>query len=160
MNPQFRRYVFEIANRPGMRQDGLIYQIGLLFAMLQDSLHKSLDTQAIADTIETYDGGSIDYLIQMDVDEAFNLLFDRLESQLQDGDEKKRFRSIYGGQIVQQIKSKECDHVSERLEPFSAIQCDIQGKQNLYQSLSAYVEGEIMDGGENCHQSLKCSSSI
>ena len=84
----------------------------------------------------------------MDVDEFYNLLFDRWESQLLSAEAKRKFRSFYGGQLVQQVASKECDHISERLEPFSAIQCDIKGKANLEESLQAYVDGEIMEGGE------------
>ena len=83
----------------------------------------------------------------MDVDEFYNLLFDRWEGQLPNGIPRKKLRSFYGGQLVQQVKSKECDHISERLEPFSAIQCDIKGKATLQDSLQAYVDGEIMDGG-------------
>jgi ubiquitin carboxyl-terminal hydrolase 34 len=83
----------------------------------------------------------------MDVDEFYNLLFDRWESQILAPDAKRQFRSFYGGQLVQQVKSKECAHISERLEPFSAIQCDIKGKSCLQESLQAYVDGEIMEGG-------------
>ena len=49
---------------------------------------------------------------------------------------------------MQQIKSKECPHISEKIEPFSAIQCDIQGKATLTESLNAYVGGEVMEGGK------------
>ena len=90
----------------------------------------------------------IDIHNQMDVEEFYSLLFDRLESQSMTESERKKLRSIYGGQLVQQIKSKECEHVSERLEPFSAIQCDINGKKTLQESLQAYVDGEVLEGGK------------
>ncbi|KAJ8116571.1 hypothetical protein ONZ43_g4413 [Nemania bipapillata] len=90
----------------------------------------------------------------MDVDEFFNLLFDRWEAQFTADSDKKALRSVYGGQLVQQVKSKECEHISERIEPFSAIQCDIKGKLSLEESLQAYVDGEIMEGDNK----YKCST--
>ena len=108
---------------------------------------KSLEPQDFVDSIRTYDNEPVDVTVQMDVDEFYNLLFDRWEAQVLDPEDKKKFRSFYGGQLVQQIKSKECEHISERLEPFSAIQCDIKGKASLEESLQAYVEGEVMQGG-------------
>ncbi len=116
-------------------------------AFLQDSIRRYVDPQDCVASIKTYDDTPIDIHNQMDVDEFYNLLFDRWEGQLLSADAKRTFRSFYGGQLVQQVRSQECEHVSERLEPFSAIQCDIKGKTSLQESLQAYVDGEIMQGG-------------
>lgn len=147
MNIKFRAFVLNTNITYGDTSQRLLKEARLLFAFMQGTVLKSVDSQGIADSIETYDGGQIDVNIQMDVDEFYNLLFDRWEGQILTDAEKKMFRSFYGGQIVQQIKSRECPHISERLEPFSAIQCDIQGKQTLTESLNAYVGGEVMEGG-------------
>lgn len=114
---------------------------------MQESFCRSLDPTQLVESIKTYDDVPIDVTVQMDVDEFYNLLFDRFESQLLTDDSRRRLRSFYGGQIVQQVKSKECEHISERLEPFSAVQCDIKGKSSLLESLQAYVDGEILEGG-------------
>jgi len=119
-----------------------------LFSYMQNSFQRSVSPANLASSIRTYEDGQIDINIQMDVDEFYNLLFDRWESQILAPDAKRKFRSFYGGQLVQQVKSKECSHISERLEPFSAIQCDIKGKSSLQESLQAYVDGEVMEGGE------------
>ena len=116
---------------------------------MQNSFQRSVSPANLASSIRTYEEGQIDVNIQMDVDEFYNLLFDRWESQILAPDAKRKFRSFYGGQLVQQVKSKECSHISERLEPFSAIQCDIKGKSSLQESLQAYVDGEVMEGGKN-----------
>ena len=114
---------------------------------MQNSLSRYVDPQRMADSIQTYDLSRIDVTIQMDVDEFYNLLFDRWEGQLAQAGLQKKFKSFYGGQLVHQIKSKECIHISEREESFSAIQCEIKGKTCLQESLQAYVEGEVMEGG-------------
>lgn len=148
MNVGFRDFILQLDLEDPDGSQKLLYETKKLFGHMQETWSKSVDSQAFVDTIRTYDNEPIDVTIQMDVDEFYNLLFDRWEAQISDNESKKEFRSFYGGQLVQQIKSKECPHISERLEPFSAIQCEIKDKASLEDSLQAYVEGEIMQGGK------------
>lgn len=137
----------------------LLFATRNLFGSMQNSIKRWVDPQACVTQIKTYEDTHIDIHNQMDVDEFYNLLFDRWESQFRSPDEKKTFRSFYGGQLVQQVRSQECRHISERLEPFSAIQCDIKGKNSLEESLQAYVDGEIMEGGKSLRiGSLSCTA--
>ena len=158
MNVGFRSFIFDtnIADVPSQR---LLFETKNVFAFMQESMLKSVDPQGIADSMTTYENTLIDVSIQMDVDEFYNLLFDSWESQILADEEKRKFRKFYGGQIVQQIKSKECPHISETLEPFSAIQCDIQGKATLTESLNAYVGGEVMEGGKSLNLSNSSQSN-
>ena len=149
MNLRFREFIFamDLAN-PANPGQPLVRELSRLFASMQNRWDKYVDTTDAVACIETSDNEQIDVSIQMDVDEFFNLLFDRLEGQISNPEDRNTFRSFYGGQLVQQIKSRECDHISEKLEPFSAIQCEIKGKMTLEDSLRAYVEGEVMQGGQ------------
>lgn len=151
MNIEFRDFVLHANIADSTMAQRLLAETKKVFAYMQNTWLKSVDPQGMVDSIRTYDGESIDVNIQMDVDEFYNLLFDRWESQILSGEDKKKFRSFYGGQLVQQIKSRECPHISERLEPFSAIQCEIKGKSGLEESLRAYVQGEYMQGGKHIH---------
>ncbi|KAI2787888.1 hypothetical protein POX_f08270 [Penicillium oxalicum] len=146
MNTEFRRFMLALNVVEPNGSQKLIDETQKLFAWMQDTWMKSVDPEGFVESIRTYDNEAIDVTVQMDVDEFYNLLFDRWEAQVMGSEDKKRFRSFYGGHLVQQIKSKECSHISEREEPFSAIQCDIKGKASLDESLQAYVEGEIMQG--------------
>lgn len=148
MNTDFRRFILGATVRDGANQK-LLHQTQKLFAFMQESIRRFVDPYLVVGCIKTYDDTLIDIHNQMDVDEFYSLLFDRWESQLLNADDRKILRSFYGGQLVQQVKSNECEHVSERLEPFSAIQCDIKGKGTLQDSLQAYVGGEIMEGGKH-----------
>lgn len=151
MNVGFREFMLQVPVTDPDSSQKLLAETKKIFGNMQETWSKFVDPQGAVDSIRTYDNEPIDVTIQMDVDEFYNLLFDRWEAQIVDPEDKKRFRSFYGGQLVQQIKSKECSHISERLEPFSAIQCDIKGKASLEDSLQAYVEGEIMQGGKAHH---------
>ena len=147
MNVDFRRFMLDISIRDSAGSQDLLFETQKLFAFMQDSSRRFVIPEEAVACIKTYEDSAIDIHNQMDVDEFYNLLFDRWEGQLRTSEEKKQFRSFYGGQLVQQVRSKECEHVSERLEPFSAIQCAIKGKKSLQESLQAYVDGEIMEGG-------------
>ncbi|KAI9374010.1 hypothetical protein BJX61DRAFT_541164 [Aspergillus egyptiacus] len=159
MNVGFREFMLGLNITDPFSSQKLLNETKKVFGYMQDSWLKSVDPQDFVDTIRTYDNEPVDVNIQMDVDEFYNLLFDRWEAQITNPEDKKRFRSFYGGQLVQQIKSKECSHISERLEPFSAIQCDIKGKASLEESLQAYVEGEIMQG-DNKYSCTSCERHV
>ena len=154
MNLEFREFLFSI--EPAYQVIGRLRNV---YAQMQNSCLRAVDTSEVVQSIRTYDNEAIDIAVQMDVDEFYNLLFDRLEAQMPSREAKSKFRSIYGGQLVQQIKSKECEHISERLEPFSAIQCEIRGKGSLEESLKAYVEGEVMQG-DNKYSCTGCGRHV
>lgn len=132
----------------------LVWETHNLFSRMQDSQRKFIDTEPFAAAVRPYDADEIDVTLQMDVDEFYALLFDRWESQLPNKALKDRFRSFFGGQIVTQIKSVDCSHVSERIEDSAAIQCEVKGKANLFESLEAYVQGDVMEGDNK----YKCES--
>lgn len=152
MNTGFRQFILSLDVEDADSAQRLLFYTQKLFGYMQESWQRFVDPAGLVHSIKTYDDTLIDVHNQMDVDEFYNLLFDRWEGQLKHEGEKEELRSFFGGQLVQQIKSKECEHISERLEPFSAIQCDIKGKNTLSDSLQAYVDGEVMEGGKfHCH---------
>ncbi|OQD90430.1 hypothetical protein PENANT_c001G09677 [Penicillium antarcticum] len=158
MNIEFRDFILKLHIADPESQK-LLYETQKLFTWMQETWRKSIEPQDFVDSIRTFDNEPIDVTIQMDVDEFYNLLFDRWESQVLDAESKMKFRSFYGGQLVQQIKSMECPHISERLEPFSAIQCEIKGKASLEDSLRAYVAGEVMQG-DNKYFCTSCDNHV
>ncbi|UNI21501.1 Ubiquitinyl hydrolase 1 [Purpureocillium takamizusanense] len=154
MNPSFRQFILSVNTEDPSDTQELLFHTQNVFGYLQESYRRYVDPITFVSAIKTYDDTMIDIYNQMDVDEFYNLLFDRWEGQFPLAEDRKQLRSFYGGQLVQQVKSKECEHISERLEPFSAIQCDIKGNGTLEESLQAYVGGEVMDGDNK----YKCST--
>jgi ubiquitin carboxyl-terminal hydrolase 34 len=154
MNVNFRQFILSLDVKEAGGSQRLLYETQRLFAQMQNSFCKSTDPRDFAACVKSLDKTPIDISIQMDADEFYNLLFDQWESQLLKQEHKHQFRSFYGGQTLNQIKSKECEHVSERMEPFFAVQCDVQGKANLHESLQAYVQGDVMEGDNK----YKCES--
>ncbi|PVH98418.1 hypothetical protein DM02DRAFT_657374 [Periconia macrospinosa] len=159
MNVNFRKFMLGLDVAEPAASQRLLHETQALFSMMQNSYRKFADPQNFAACVRVPDGGSIDINVQMDADEFYNLLFDQWEAQMLSPEVKERFRSFYGGQTVNQIKSKECEHVSERLESFFVVQCDVQGKSNLHESLQAFVEGDVMEG-ENKYKCESCGGRL
>lgn len=147
MNVDFRNFMFNVKVDDPKGSQSLLHQLQFLFARLQLGIDKAAYPQELAHSIIDFEGLPINIHVQMDVDEFFNLLFDRIENQIKNVEERLKFRRLYGGVYCHTIKSRECPHVSSREEDFVAIQCDVRGKRNLEESLASYVEGEMMDGG-------------
>jgi len=147
MNLDFRNFIFNVDISDPEGSQSLLHQLQYLFARLLLGNDKAAYPQALAHSIIDFEGAPINIHVQMDVDEFFNLLFDRIESQITGPEERLRFRKLYGGVLCHTVKSRECSHVSTREEDFAAIQCDVRGKQTLEESLASYVAGEMMDGG-------------
>jgi ubiquitin carboxyl-terminal hydrolase 34 len=154
MNVNFRQFMLSLDVKEASGSQRLLFETQRLFAQMQNSFRKSTDPRSFAACVKSLDKTPIDITVQMDADEFYNLLFDQWEGQLLTQEHKEKFRSFYGGQTLNQIKSKECEHVSERAEPFFAVQCDIAGKANLQDSLQAYVQGDVMEGDNK----YKCES--
>ncbi|KAI9665205.1 MAG: hypothetical protein M1831_002215 [Alyxoria varia] len=159
MNRKFRDFILSADLSYDRDAQKLLTTTQDLFASMQFSQAKFADTEEFAGSIVPYDSPQIDITVQMDVDEFYNLLSDRWEDQLPTREAKDKFRSIYGGQIVTQIKSRDCEHVSETSEPYLAISCEVKGKGNLIDSLRAYVEGDAMEG-DNKYKCESCNGKF
>ncbi|KAF9428041.1 hypothetical protein BGZ94_003521 [Podila epigama] len=156
MNKAFRRGIMDapIGEDEPDKHDTLLYQLQLLFGTLQGSMKRSYNAHGFCYAYKDWDGNPMNVAVQMDVDEFFSILFDRLENSVKGTPQEELFKEQYGGKLVQQIKSKDCEHISEREDSFFSIQCEVKNKKTLEESLQLYVQGEILDGDNK----YKCSS--
>lgn len=150
MNESFRHGILAApsGDEDATKQDTLLYQLQALFGNLQESQKRSYNARGFCYAYKDWDGNPMNVAVQMDVDEFFNILFDRLESSVKGTLQEELFKQQYGGKLVQQIKSKDCEHISEREDSFFSIQCEVKNKKTLEESLQLYVQGEILDGGK------------
>ncbi|KAF9113716.1 hypothetical protein BGX27_000930 [Mortierella sp. AM989] len=156
MNKNFRAGILDAPvseDDPG-KHDTLLYQLQALFGNLQESIRRAYNAHGFCYAYKDWDGNPMNVAVQMDVDEFFNILFDRLENSVKSTPQEELFKRQYGGKLVQQIKSKDCEHISEREDSFFSIQCEVKNKKTLEESLQLYVQGEILDGDNK----YKCSS--
>ncbi|EKG10883.1 Peptidase C19 ubiquitin carboxyl-terminal hydrolase 2 [Macrophomina phaseolina MS6] len=156
MDIEFRKFVFEAESGT---DEGLLKAMQELFATMQSSYGRSVDMKPFANCVRGTDKRPINVAIQMDTEEFFRLLMDQLESELLSPEDKQRLRNFYGGRSVNQIKSKDCQHVSETTETLFNLPLEVKGKETLEDSLSSYVEGESLEG-ENKYKCEPCGGRL
>lgn len=129
-------------------------------ARLQESQRKFYDTQAFCKCY-TYEGHPINPSVQMDTEEFYNMLFDKLETTAKSFQipHAAIFQKYFGGKLCNQIISKECQHVSETEESFLDLGLSIKGKKNIIDSLELFVEGDPLEG-ENKYDCSQCQKKV
>eukprot|EP00124_Ichthyophonus_hoferi_P001426 Ihof_evm2s74 gene=Ihof_evmTU2s74 len=139
----------------------IMRQLQLIFAHLQESEKKWTDCRNFCEAYQ-YEGEPVNVAMQMDVDEFFSMLFDKLETLLSS---KKPhhdlIKKVFGGKLAQQVISKDdtCCHVSQREEDYFALQCEVKNKRSIQESLELYVEGEKLEG-DNKYFCATCEKKV
>ncbi len=113
------------------KSSSLMYQLQALFGFLQESERQYYETRDLCHAyrctkffpdflsavlsllfwlifcIRDYDGQPVNTSQQMDVDEYFNMLFDKLEKSLKNTPQERILQDCFGGKVVNQIICKE-----------------------------------------------------
>lgn len=95
----------------------------------------------------------------MDADEFFNTYLDRLEVLLKQSNNDFIIKRTFGGVFANELICKGCPHMSETDEPYLAIPLIVKNKKSIDESLSAYIEGEMLDG-DNMYLCDKCDKKV
>ena len=78
--------------------------------------------------------------------------------------EKVQFDAIFRGSFHQEVKCVNCEHVSEKSDPFLDISVDISGSNTILQALHNYFRDSSLDvlGGSqyNMYQCQKCHQMV
>jgi ubiquitin C-terminal hydrolase len=95
---------------------------------------------------QDYEGNPTDVTVQMDANEFFNMLFDRIEACIKGSPQEKLLDVLFGGRVEHQLVSQECEHTSRREEGFFILSLEVKNKRSVLESLQLYVEGEMLEG--------------
>uniref|UniRef100_A0A7S4JW23 USP domain-containing protein n=1 Tax=Paramoeba aestuarina TaxID=180227 RepID=A0A7S4JW23_9EUKA len=126
-------------------KDNIMYQLQSLFAYMQESRVKYVDTIDFCRTVKLM-GQPIVMSRQEDANEFFNSLADQVEPFLKGTPQEHLFKDTFGGKIISQIKSTECNCQSESPQDFLTISLKVQSKRDIYESLDFYVQADMLDG--------------
>ena len=175
MVPQFRARIFSLVpylpegtEAPTTQNTGkstltdsrnVLFQLQSLFAHLQESQLKYYDPTSFTKVYKDPDGRVMNPVVQMDAEEFFAGLLDKIESVVKGTPDEKAVRDFFGGSLWQQVEAKDCGHVSRREEEMLTIPVEVKGKANLYQSLEAFVKADILDG-DNKYQCSQCNQMV
>lgn len=134
MMPRFRRGIlsFDLRSRESSRKNSELFELMLqlqrAFSFLQESQKQYYDPTGFAFAYKDYDGNPTNVTIQMDVDEFFNILCDKLDNVMKGSFQEKLLQNIWSTTMTTQLICKGCPHSSEKDDPFYTISLDIKGK--------------------------------
>ena len=66
---------------------------------------------------------------------------------------------VGGLMVALNLKQYNVCHRYSREEPFTALNVDIRNKQHLYESLDAFVKGDLLEGA-NAYHCEKCDKKV
>jgi len=124
----------------------MLQEFQKLFGCLLLSGRRDYNTVNLVQSIRGYDGKPIRPGEQQDVDEFFNLFTDRLESALKGSSQHRLLQNVFGGQLSHLVSCKKCGFASERVEDCLSISLDVKGKKDISESLTSYIQGDLLDG--------------
>ena len=163
MMPKFRRAILSLDDQEDTKEnpiaDNLIYQLQTMYSYLQESQKQFFNPIDFCKANKDYDGKPTDVSVQMDVDEFFNMLCEKVESSLKGTKQEKLLNSIWSCDVVTQLICRECNYISERSEPSFTVSLDIKNKNNIQEALELYVQGEMLEG-DNAYMCTKCDKKV
>lgn len=160
MIPSFRRGILTL-RLPEMNKDlcdvttiqwvDEFTQLQRLFAAMAFTNSTAVDPTWFALSHTDLEGNLTNLDMQMDADEFFCMLLDRLKSLLEITRDSSGLEATtpldtcFGGKLVHQITT-EHGVISEREEPYFALSLEVTNQGKLEQSLALYVEEENLSG--------------
>lgn len=156
--PSFRNGLFQCDLQEA--PDQVLCQLQKIAAGLVASDKMFIQARGLCQAYKNWEGLSINPLEQMDVEEFFNGLMDKVETGLRDTARSKlveeHFKGIY---TTQCIGKGGCSHRSERDESFLTLALEIKNKSSILQSLEALTTGEVLEG-DNAYACDFCSQKV
>ena len=121
-----------------------LYQIKKVFYSLK---YLQVNYYTPSDFPKNYDDEELNVHQQMDIDEFFGNILDKIENRLKGTNNENLVKYFFQGTQNDTLTFQEgCTHHRTNTNNFYSIQLQIQGKKNIYESLDMLTEGELMNG--------------
>eukprot|EP00475_Leptophrys_vorax_P014009 TRINITY_DN20378_c0_g1_i1.p1 TRINITY_DN20378_c0_g1~~TRINITY_DN20378_c0_g1_i1.p1 ORF type:complete len:1328 (+),score=359.52 TRINITY_DN20378_c0_g1_i1:77-3985(+) len=163
MMTSVRKSLLAIPLKDEPKEDSFMYQLQYILAYLQESEREYCDPSGFCYAFKDWDGSPTNVTVQKDTNEFLNMLFDRIDTYVQNSEHKDVLRRELGGVFSNQMigKGQGCVHTTEREESFYCITLNVKNCKNVQQSLEAFVAGEMLagDNAKFCDQcNKKCDT--
>ena len=153
--PSFRESILNSECK--IEEKNALYQLKYVFNNLKFS-----DCQYFTpiEFTKNFDNEELNVREQMDIDEFFNLLIDKIENHLKGTNNENLIKYFFQGRNTDELIFQEnCNHHRKNDISFYSIQLQIMNKKNIYESLDSIIDGELMNG-ENSIFCQSCNKKI
>ena len=156
MIPRFRKGVLSIESPNDTEDDQFVYQLQSIFTYLQETQRKFYDPVGFCKVNKDYEGNVMNVLVQMDVDEYFNVLCEKLDNYMKSSVQKRLLQNTWCGKLATQLICRGCPHRYERGDLCYTISLDVKDKNSIIEALELYVKGEMLEK-DNAYFCEKCN---
>ena len=140
--------------------DTPLYQLQKIMVGLKQSDKAYIQVKGLCAAYKNWEGQPINPHEQMDIDEFFNGLMDKVEEGLKETNTPRLVEEHFRGILTHQCIGKgACTHKSERDEPFLVIPLEIKNKRSIIESLEALTVGEVLEG-DNAYACDDCNAKV
>ena len=134
-----------------------LYQIKKVFYSLK---YLNVNYYTPSSFPNNFDDEVLNIRLQMDVDEFFGNILDKIENRLKGTKNENLVKYFFQGTQNDNLTFQNgCTHHRTNTNNFYSIQLQVQNKKNIYESLDSLTEGELMNG-ENCIYCQHCNKKI
>ena len=134
-----------------------LYQIKKLFYSLK---YLQVNYYTPSDFPKNFDDEELNVHQQMDVDEFFGNILDKIENRLKNTKNENLVKYFFQGRQNDLLTFQDgCTHHRTNIINFYSIQLQVQHKKNIYESLDSLTEGELMNG-DNCIFCPECNKKF
>ncbi|EKX72673.1 Ubiquitin carboxyl-terminal hydrolase family member protein [Theileria equi strain WA] len=120
--------------------------VGLALQNLFYNLKYAEDSPPCKELMKSFGWDSSDMFTQQDSHELLKLLLDKMEEQMKGTPVEGSVKNIFEGEMETYIECIDIEFKSSRKETFEDIQLDVQGCDNIYDSLKKLTEPELLSG--------------
>jgi ubiquitin carboxyl-terminal hydrolase 9/24 len=139
--------------------ESILYQLKCIFAGLKATDRQFHNPKDFTLIFKNYENQIMNVLEQMDVDEFFNLLMDRLEPYMKQTKYEKLFKYHFAGLTANELICKGCPHSSEKQETYTSIILQVKNKRSILEGLDEFIKGEMLEG-DNAYFCEKCNKKV
>jgi ubiquitin carboxyl-terminal hydrolase 9/24 len=158
--PTFCNQILNAKEKSENPEESVLYHLQFIFSGLRNSAKQYINPKKLCLAFKDWEGKPINILEQMDADEYFNNLMDKLEGIMKGDPHENCIKNHFGGiQTTECIGKKGCNHRSERKEGFLTLPVQVKNKKTIQESLESFVEGEILEG-DNAYQCDYCETKV
>ena len=159
MMDDLRQFFVESRVLADSANEQVLFQFKQIMTSLQSAWQRSHNPKAFCSIFKNVDGSAVNISEQMDADEFFNNLMDRMEVELKDSGQAQAINRAFGGKMTQEIISKDCEHRSSTTTDFLTLSIDVKNFSSIQQSLAETVSGEVLEG-ENMYSCDNCIKKV
>ena len=158
MIPAFRHQLLavepsdEAKSKPEL---SVLIQLQTIMGFLQESEKQSYDPIGLCKSFVDFEGNPLNVGVQEDAAGFVTRLIDNVMESVRGSPAGAALKAAIYGQTVDQFigHPPKCNHYRERAEEFATIGLSVRNMKTMQDSLKAFVQGEVMEGGN----AYKCS---